>query len=139
MKALVVYQSKEETTKRMAEEIASELQQKDVDVKVGSIYNITHQDIDTADRLYVGCWTNGMLLFNQGPDKDWIKFAINLPLGTEKKTTLFTTYKVATGSIFKKMRRLLSYRGLKVSNNALKSKTGELTLLQKQILAQSLN
>jgi flavodoxin len=139
MKALVVYQSKEGTTKKMAEEIASELQHKNVDVKVGSIYDITHQDIDNADRLYVGCWTSGMILFNQGPDKDWMKFASNLPIGTEKKTTLFTTYKVATGSMFKRMRRALSYRGLRISNNALKSKNGNLSPLQKQILSQSLN
>jgi hypothetical protein len=41
--------------------------------------------------------------------------------------------------MFKRMKTSLSFRGLSVNNSALKSKTGELTEVQKRILIESLN
>lgn len=139
MNALVIYQSKNGSTRQMAEEIATELKNNNIQVKVGSIQEIHPTEIEKADRLYMGCWTSGLIFLNQKPDNDWKRFVAQLPIGTEKKTMMFTTYKVATGSMFKNMRRNLKYRGLNVSNNALKSKTGNLTDLQRNVLLQSLN
>lgn len=139
MNALVIYQSKNGTTRRMAEEIAAELKNNQVDVKIGSIREINPNDIENADHLYLGCWTSGMLLFAQKPDKEWRKFVGKIPVGLRKKTTMFTTYKIATGSMFKEMRNKLTYRGLTISNNALKSKTGALNPVQRKIICQSLN
>jgi flavodoxin len=139
MKALVVYSSKTGTTEKMASQIAAHLAENNMDVKLSSINQVTLNDIEQADRLYMGTWTSGFMLFGQKPEKEWKKFSSNLPVGIRKRTTLFTTYKLLTGSMFKNMRRELSFKGLRIEPNALKSKTGILTDVQKQILSQSLN
>jgi len=139
MKALVVYSSKTGTTEKMASQIAAHLAENNMDVKLSSISEVTLKDIEQADRLYMGTWTSGFMIFGQRPEKEWEKFSSNLPVGIIKRTTLFTTYKLLTGSMFKNMRRELSYKGLRVERNVLKSKTGILTDVQKQILTQSLN
>ena len=139
MKALVVYHSKNGTTQKMANEIANHLRSNNAEVKVGSIFEISTMDIENADRLYFGCWTSGLMLFGQKPAKDWSKFVNQIPILKRKKTTLFTTYKIATGSMFKRMKKSLTYRGLSVNNSALKSKNGVLTEVQKRILLESLN
>jgi hypothetical protein len=45
------------------------------------------------------------MLFLQHPDKIWIEFAKQLPELNGKKIGLFTTYKLATGSMFLKMKK----------------------------------
>jgi flavodoxin len=139
MKALVVYNSKTGTTEKMASQIAAHLANNNMDVKLSSIHEVTHSEIEKADRLYMGTWTSGFMLFGQKPEKEWIRFSRRLPIGIRKRTTLFTTYKVMTGSMFNNMRRELSYKGLRIEPNVLKSKTGDLTETQKQILTQGLN
>ena len=139
MKALVVYYSKNGTTKKMAQEIANCLEENNTNVKLGSIHEVTARDIEEADRLYIGCWTSGFLFFGQKPSHEWKAFARRIPITNKKKAMLFATYKVATGSMFKKMREELSFRGLQVSNKALKSKDGELKDIHLEILSQSLN
>jgi len=139
MKALVVYQSKTGTTKKMAEEIAVQLKELNNDVKLGSIAEVTVKDVELADKLYIGGPTNGFFLFGQGPTKDWKDFVKSLPIVNKKETILFTTYKIATGPVFKKMRRELNYSGFKVMNKALKSKDGNLSDIHREILSQSLN
>lgn len=139
MNALVIYQSKNGVTRKMAEEIAAELTNSNVQVKIGSIQEINPKEIENADRLYLGCWTSGLILFAQKPDKEWRKYVSQIPIGVRKKTTMFATYKVSTGSMFKEMRDTLKYRGLQIENKALKSKNGNLTDIQRQIIAQSLN
>jgi flavodoxin len=139
MKALVVYNSKTGTTEKMASQIAAHLAENKMDVKLSSIHEVKLSDIEQADRLYMGTWTSGFMLFGQKPEKEWKQFSRRLPVGIRKRTTLFTTYKVLTGSMFRNMRRDLSYKGLQVENNVLKSKTGILSDVQKQILVESLN
>lgn len=138
MNALVIYQSKNGVTRRMAEEIAAELKNSNVEVKVGSINEISTNEIEKADRLYLGCRTSGMLVINQKPDRAWRKYVSQIPLGLQKNTTMFTTYKVATGSMFKEMRNELKYRGLKVEPNAFKSRNGNLTHLQREKILEGL-
>jgi flavodoxin len=139
MKALVVYNSKTGTTEKMASQIAAHLAENKLDVKLSSIKEVKASDIEQADRLYMGTWTSGFMLFGQKPEKEWQKFSRQLPIGIRKRTTLFTTYKLLTGSMFKNMRRELSYKGLRVEPNALKSKTGDLTDIHKKLLLESLN
>jgi flavodoxin len=139
MKALVVYHSKTGTTEKMASQIAAHLAENNTDVKLSSINEVSHADIEQADRLYMGTWTSGFMIFGQKPEKEWLKFSRKLPISIRKRTTMFTTYKLMTGSMFKNMRRELTYRGLKVESNVLKSKTGDLTEAQKKILTQGLN
>ncbi len=139
MKTLVVYQSNTGTTKRMAEEISQVLGEQNAEVKIGSIEEITKFDIENADKLYIGCPTNGLFIFGQGPTKSWKRFVNQLPVINNKETMLFTTYKFSTGKVFKKMRRELRYNGFKILNVALKSKTGGLSKIHQELLKQSLN
>jgi flavodoxin len=139
MKAVVVYHSKNGVTRNMAQAIGDILKNNNTEVKVGSIDEITYTDINEADRLYMGSWTSGFMLFGQKPAKEWRSFVGKLPISDRKKTLMFATYKVKTGSMFKNMRKVLRYRGFGVMNVAVKSKNGELNEEQKKILLQSLN
>lgn len=139
MKALVVYNSKTGTTEKMAGQIAAHLAENNMDVKLANIKEVTNKDIEQADRLFMGTWTSGFMIFGQKPEKEFLDFSRKLPVGLHKRTTMFTTYKVLTGSMFRNMRRQLKYKGLHVESNALKSKTGDLTDIQKRILIQGLN
>ena len=53
MNALVVYQSKTGTTKRMANEIAAQLEQNNASVKVASIEEVSHDEFLSAEQIYI--------------------------------------------------------------------------------------
>jgi flavodoxin len=104
MKAIVIYQSKKGTTKKFGEEIRSFLNQNNIEAKAIPIQDYNPADLE-ADLVFLGCWTNGMFLMFQHPEKVWSKFADQLPSLDSKKVVLFTTYKVATGVMFKAMKK----------------------------------
>lgn len=104
-KAIIIYQSKKGTTKKFGEEIGAFLSQNNVGSKVKSVQDFNPDDMATADYVFLGCWTNGMFLMFQHPDKAWAKFAEKLPALDNKKMALFTTYKIATGVMFKAMKK----------------------------------
>jgi len=124
MKAIVIYQSKKGTTKKFGEEICSFLNQNNIEATVVSVQDYNPADLTPADLVFLGCWTNGMFLMFQHPEKAWAKFADQLPSLDGKKVMMFTTYKVATGVMFKAMKK-------HIKTNAaipeLKSKNGLLT------------
>jgi hypothetical protein len=80
----------------------------------------------TAEYILIGCWTAGLLFFAQHPDKDWKKFAGQLRGLKGKKVGLFTTYKLATGSMFKKMGNYIKHNVDTIAVE-LKSRNGELS------------
>ena len=59
--------------------------------------------LDDADYIFFGCWTSGLMIMLQKPEKSWIEFAGKLPRKPEAKVALFTTYKILTGSMFRNM------------------------------------
>ena len=138
MKALVVYNSKNGTTQKMAGEISEQLKKRNAEVKIGSIHEITKSDIEAADRLYIGCWTSGHILFGQKPEHTWVDFASRIPESKGKPTVLFTTYKIATGSMFRKMKQYIQPKGYKVIGS-MKSRNGKLNYYSDVILKYSLN
>jgi flavodoxin len=138
MKALVVYHSKNGTTQKMAREISEQLRKGNVDVKVGSIHEVTQRDIEEADKLYLGCWTSGHTVFGQKPEQTWIDFASRIPDSKGKQTVLFTTYKIATGSMFRRMKQYIQPKGYKVIGS-IKSRSGKLNYYSDVILKYSLN
>jgi flavodoxin len=107
MKGLVIYNSKKGHTQKYGEEIGKYLLGKNLDTKVISIDNFKEKDIRDADIVFLGSWTNGMFLMFQHPDKKWANFASKLPEIKDKKVGLFTTYTVATGSMFRRMEKKL--------------------------------
>jgi flavodoxin len=101
--ALILYNSKTGTTARFAAEIGKFLDRNHIQTKICSIFDFEPSDIPASDYVVFGCWTNGLMIFYQHPERVWVEFSRQLPDLSGKKVGLFTTYLVASGSMFKKM------------------------------------
>lgn len=125
-KGIVIYCSKTGTTKKFGENISSYLSQKNAETNVVSIDDFNEEMLTDRDFVLFGCWTHGLMIFLQHPDKPWVEFIKTFPAIKNKKVGLFATYKVATGSMFKKMKKHLGDR-VDTVEFELKSKRGELS------------
>ena len=123
--AAVIYRSRSGTTRRYAEEIGEHLRARGLRVTVASIGDCDVRSLADADVVLLGCWTNGLFVVGQHPDQPWVAFARDLP-AVGGRVGLFTTYQLATGSMFARMRAEL--RG-KTQDPAveLKSRSGRLS------------
>lgn len=126
MKASIIFNSQHGATKAYAEEIGKLLTEKGVDNKVASIDEYNKEYLKAADIVLLGCWTGGLFIFAQHPDKAWKNFAKDIPDIKSKKLGLFTTYKLATGSMFRKMENCITDKADAVQL-ILKSKSSNLT------------
>ena len=106
-KAVIIYQSKTGTTMKYAEEIGAYLNTKGIDAQVYSIMQYKDGVLDDADYVLLGCWTSGLMVILQHPEKKWVEFANELPRMPDTKLALFTTYKILTGSMFRNMYKRL--------------------------------
>ena len=113
--ALVVHQSVSGTTRAMAEAIAAHLKSRGLDARAVALAVAPAEEVAAAEILLLGCWTSGLFLFLQHPDRPWQEYVARLPRLGAKKLGLFTTYKVATGSMFKRMKAALGGKGPEVS------------------------
>ena len=129
-KAIIIYHSKTGITKKMGEEIYSFLKENNIHAEIYSIQEFKPDMLDDSDLVLLGCWTSGLMLFLQHPEKVWVNFASGLPDLNGKKVGLFTTYKLATGSMFGKMKKHIKGNILA----ELKSKNGKLTDINKSVL-----
>jgi flavodoxin len=133
-KAIVLYQSKTGITKRLAEEISKYITSKGIEAQSLPVADYKDGLIDDSDYVLLGCWTSGFLLFFlQHPDSIWKQFANKLSGLKDKKIALFTTYKIATGSMFNNMRKNLGAHGEQAMVE-LRSKKGNLTEENKKVL-----
>lgn len=132
-KAIIIYQSKTGITRRFAENLGEYLRSKDVKSKVLSIHEYNDDLKDQVDLVLLGCWTAGWMIMMQTPDRHWIRFATQLPGLDNKKVMLFTTYKLATGRMFKKMRQYLEGKSADISLE-LKSKNGKINDKHRQLI-----
>ena len=107
METLIVYQSRKNTTKKFAEEIAKRVKRIKGSVILKSMEETTASDIRQCDLLFLGGRTVGKYVFGQKPDKEWMDFVNRLPVENGKKTVLFTTYDIATGKVFQQMKQHL--------------------------------
>jgi flavodoxin len=125
-KALIVYQSKKGHTRAYAEEMGSFMQEKGITADVMAVKDLKNEHFSNVSHLLMGCWTSGLFLLFQHPDKEWIKFVRNVSIPAGTKIGLFTTYKIATGVMFKSMKKHL---GLLMNKELpeFKSKTGKLS------------
>lgn len=106
-KALVIYHSKTGITRTFGKEISDFLGQNNVDPSFISINDFRDTDMQNIDYLFLGCWTSGLMILLQHPEKAWIDFSKQLPDLSGIKIVLFTTYKITTGSMFNRMRKYL--------------------------------
>jgi flavodoxin len=106
-KAVIIYNSRTGITMRYAEEMGAYLNTKDIDAQVYSIMQFKEGVLNDADYVLLGCWTSGLMVILQHPEKKWVEFAKKLPSMPEAKLALFTTYKILTGSMFRNMYKRL--------------------------------
>jgi flavodoxin len=126
MKALIIYHSKTGITREFAYEITQYLKENSHVTEMKNILDVQPEDFSNADTVFIGCWTSGLFFFLQHPDNIWKENALRFPELNGKKIAFFTTYKVATGSMFSKMQKVLDKKlTLPVTLN-LKSKNGKL-------------
>jgi flavodoxin len=124
--AAVVYRSASGTTRRLAEEIGEHLRGRGIDATVRSVGEADPSAVAAADIVLLGCWTSGLFVVAQHPDEPWLAFVRDLPPLAHERVGLFTTYKLATGSMFPRMRAALDTRAPHVGLE-LKSRGGHLT------------
>jgi flavodoxin len=108
-KAAILYHSRTGTTRDYARAISEHVQKKGMEVQLASIqdYQARKDILNDVDTIFLGCWTKGLMVIFQHPDKDWKEFAAGLSPALEARLALFTTYKIATGSMFRNMYRHL--------------------------------
>jgi len=124
-KALIIHHSKNGTTLKFGREIADFCNKRGINSRLISIDEFNKKDLAGVDYLFLGCWTHGHFIFNQHPDINWVEFAEKLPELNDRKIILFTTYKIATGSMFRKMKERLKCDSKHISLE-LKSRDGHL-------------
>jgi len=124
--AVVVYRSATGTTRRMAEEIGAHLESRGRATTVQSVGDADPASLAGADLVLLGCWTSGLLVVAQHPDEPWMAFVREVPTLGRARVGLFTTYKLATGSMFPRMRRALASKAERVDLE-LKSRDGHLS------------
>ena len=101
--AIIIYHSRTGTTKTYAEAIGEYLNRKGFETLVTSTIGFQEEMLNRADYIFFGCWTSGLMIMLQKPEKSWIEFAEKFPVNLDAKVALFTTYKVLTGSMFRNM------------------------------------
>ena len=136
--AVILYHSKTGTTKQYAEEISKYLKSKGLDTQVISIQAYSQDMLNNVDYVFFGCWTNGLMVMLQHPDKEWKDFAAKLPSMPGVKVGLFTTYKILTGSMFKNMYKQLKGK-FAAPSLELKSRNGFLSAADKEKLDSIIN
>ena len=124
---LIVYQSRRGKTAAYARAIAMYLWQKGMNISLCATSDFKPEKLQKCDCLMLGCWTSGWFIIKQHPNPIWTAFAEkHLQAKLPRNLVLFTTYKIRTGSLFKKMREKINTEGVS-SINYLKSKTGILS------------
>jgi hypothetical protein len=119
----------------MAEGVAAVLGAHGIAVKVSSVGEATDQELADVDYLLLGCWTSGLLVALQHPERAWADFARRLPDLRTKRIGLFTTYKVATGRMFKRMAACLPAK-VAAPSLTLRSRSGRLSPKHEAALAE---
>lgn len=127
MKSLVVYYSKTGRTRQFAVEIDKFLKDNNLDSRMISVHDVKPEDITHADIILLGCWTSGLFFILQHPDKTWKEYAAGFPEMNGKKVGFFTTYKTATGSMFRNMYKNLKDKLSEPVNLNLKSRNTKLS------------
>lgn len=134
MKAIVLYYSHKGKTAGYAREIALHLWTRGWDVSLSSLSDFDGKHIREADLLITGCWTCGWFVVGQHPHQTWVDLSRPLAgIVPPERTLFFTTYKIRTGSLFRKMKKVMriphGYPSVE-----LKSKTGLLSAEDKKLL-----
>ena len=130
---LIIYNSRTGITKNFGYNIGDFLEEHNITATVVSMDDYNDSQITDKDGVLLGCWTHGLMIIFQHPEQEWVKFAKKLPDMKDKKVGLFTTYKLSTGSMFRKMRKPLTGKITDIAME-IKSKNGNLSEQNKKQL-----
>lgn len=134
MKAIVLYYSHKGKTARYAREIAMYLWSKGLHVSLSSLSDFEPSKIKEADILITGCWTCGWFVVGQHPHQTWCELSKPLAgMVPPERTLFFTTYKIRTGSMFRRMKKVMEIPP-DAQSYELRSRSGMLTADDKHIL-----
>jgi flavodoxin len=114
MKIAIVYDSSTGTTAKAAEQMGKTLEGYGHQVRVQSVASAEPADVSEADLICIGAWVKGLFIIMQHPSPGAMQFIDRLGHVTDKKTVVFCTYKVATGSTLSKMTKALENKGAHV-------------------------
>jgi flavodoxin len=112
--ASIVYCSATYTTAGLAEDIAAHLRGRGIDTRVAAFGEEDPEFLATADLVLLGAWTHGLFVIAQHPERSWVEWTRELPRLERARVGLFTTYKLATGSMFRRMREALRPTGARI-------------------------
>jgi flavodoxin len=136
-RALVIYHSQTGNTRGLGIDIHNLCKANGMESKVMATDEFTPAALENVDCLFLGCWTHGLMVVWQHPEKAWVEFAQKLPGLKDKKVVLFTTYKLATGSMFRQMRKHLKCTPSDIVLEV-KSRNGDLSEMNKQLISKIL-
>jgi flavodoxin len=134
-KALIIHLSKKGHTRRYAQEIGKFLSEKGIESRVVPIEEYNADLLQDVSHLFLGCWTSGLFFFAQHPDKAWIHSVEKMDLPEGIRIGLFTTYIIATGSMFSAMKKHIKGRS-DVSMPEWKSKNSLLSEPDKESISR---
>jgi flavodoxin len=132
-KAIIIFQSKNNTTKKFGEEIAQFLLKRGLAAELIPINNFEPKKLEGADYLLLSSWRNGSLGSLTQPDNEWAAFVKSLPTLEGIKTALFTTYKIFSGGMLRRMKKYLKGKTHNLEY-AFTSRDGSLTISDKLTL-----
>lgn len=124
--ALIIYSSRTGVTREYGEEMAKFLRQNGLETNVRDLDEWKEEEVKAADLMLIGCWTSGLFVILQHPNNEWKKMVRGLPDLSGKRIGIFTTYMLASGSMFRNMIRHLKPTGAVVLKK-LKSREGGLS------------
>lgn len=113
MNVLVLYQSRNGHTLEAAEAIAQAARDLKYEVVLKSVIEVSKADIERADKLFVGTWVSGMILFGVKPAgaELWVPA---LPSFEGKPVGIFCTYAFNPRSSLDALAAMLEAKGATV-------------------------
>ena len=112
MKIVVLFESMTGNTRRAAELIGGAALTRGHEVSVRPITSIDYHELSAADVVFLGTWTDGLVLFAQRPGRAGrLK---KLPVIDRKPVALFVTYAVNAGKVLDRFASLAEGLGATV-------------------------
>jgi hypothetical protein len=112
VKIVVLFESMTGNTQRAAELIGGAALDRGNEVTVRPITAIDYHELSDADLVFLGTWTDGLVLFGQRPGRAGrLK---KLPVIDRKKVALFVTYAINAGKVLDRFARVAEGLGADV-------------------------
>lgn len=110
MNVLVIYQSRSGHTRQAADSIAQAARNLNHTVTVKAVIELQKADVDAADRVFIGTWVHGLILFAVHP-ADLSVLDASLPSLEGKKVGTFCTYAFHPKGSLREMGTMLKHKG----------------------------